>query len=355
MATITGTHDISTLLAAKTQTAVQFGMDTITEVLQADLAAHNAIMQDLLKELAERTTDRMRRAGTSINSEMIEVDEFGRAPTQKATPGQNVGFPLRKFDHPLGWTRRFLQVATPADLASGQLAAQKAHRKAFAREIRRGLYFATNYTFSDHLVDNLELPVKRLVNADSAAIPEGPNGETFDGTTHTHYRARVGTLAASDVDALVDDVIEHGHGGQIRIVIAAGDVTAMTGLTAGFTPLTPVHVHPGSASPITDVRLDPTRLTNRLVGYWRGSYEVWTKPWAIAGYWLAYDAADEAKPLALREDLVEGVTLHRAAEIDMYPLRAEYMTSMFGFGVWTRTNGAVLYTGATSWADPTIN
>lgn len=354
MATITGTHDISTLLAAKTQTVAQFGLDTVVEVLQNDLAAHNAIMQDLLTELATRTTDRMRRAGTSINGEMVEVDEFGRAPTQKATPGQNVGFPLRKFDYPIGWTRRFLQKATPADLATAQLSAQKAHRKAFGREIRRALYLATNYSFFDHLVDNLELPVKRLLNADSSSIPEGPNGEVFDGTTHTHYQARVGTLAASDVDALVQDVLEHGHGGNIRIVIAAGDVTAIAALTTGFTKLTPVHVHPGSASPVTDRRLDHTRADNRLVGYWNGSYEVWTKPWAVAGYWLAYDAAEEAKPLALREDLIEASALHRVAEIDMYPLRAEYMSSMFGFGVWTRTNGAVLYTGATSWADPTI-
>jgi hypothetical protein len=27
---------------------------------------------------------------------------------------------------------------------------------------------------------------------------------------------------------------------------------------------------------------------------------------------------------------------------------------MFGFGAWTRVNGAVLYTGNTSYADPTL-
>lgn len=351
----TGTYDISSLLAVRNQSVVEFGEDTVADVLRADLAAHNQIMRDALSELAERTTDSRRVAGTSVAGEMVEVDEYGRAPTQKAQPGQTVGFPLRKFDYAIGWTRRFLQRATPADLAAAQLAAQKAHRKAVARELRRALYLSSNYTFTDHLVDNTELAVKRLVNADGALIPDGPNGETFDGSTHTHYQARASSLAASDVDALVADVLEHGHGGQIRIVIAAGDAATMASLTAGFTPLTTPYVTPGSASPVTGQRLDVTRADNRLIGYWNGAYEVWTKPWAIPNYWLAYDASDAAKPLAMRVDTVQGSDLTMQAEIDMYPLRAEYMSAMFGFGVWTRTNGAVLYIGGTSWTDPTIS
>lgn len=355
MATVTGTHDISSLLAARHQTVASFGMDTVVEVLRRDMAAHNAIMRDALSDLADRTIDRQRLAGTSVSGEMVKVDEYGRAPTQKPKPGQTVGFPLDQYDFALGWTTRFLEKATPADLAAGQLAAQKAHRKAVARELRRSLYLSSNYTFYDYTVDNVELAVKRLVNADSAEIPEGPNGETFDGSTHTHYQARAGSLAASDVDALVKDVLEHGHGGQIKIVIAAGDAATMAGLTAGFTPLTGPAIVPATDADSTIRRLDVTRADNRLIGYWNGAYEVWTKPWAIANYWLAYDASDSAKPLAMRVDTVRGSDLRLQAEIEMYPLRAEYMSAMFGFGVWTRTNGAVLYIGDTSWTDPTIS
>ena len=355
MPTITGTHDISSLLAATHQSVAQFGEDTVIEVLRADLAAHNAVMADALSDLAARSTDRQRLAGTSMTGEMIEVDEFGRAPTQKATPGQTVGFPLRKFDYPIGWTTRFLQRATPADLAIAQLAAQKAHRKAVARELRRALYLASNYTFYDHLVDNVSLPVKRLVNADGAKIQDGPNGEAFDGSTHTHYQARVSTLAATDVDKLVEDVLEHGHGGQIKIVISAGDAATMANLTTGFTPLTGPAIVPATDADSTRVRLDATRADNRLIGYWNGAYEVWTKPWAISNYWLAYDASETAKPLVMRLDTVRGSDLRVESEIGMYPLLAEYMSSMFGFGVWTRTNGAVLYIGDTSWTDPSIS
>lgn len=354
MATLTGTHDVTSLLAAKHQSVAEFGEESVAQVLQADLAAHNLIVSDMLTDLAASTSDRQRISGTSIAGEMVETDEYGRAPTQKALPGQTVGFPLRLFQYAIGWTRTYLKVATPSDLAIGMQAAQKAHLQRLRREIQRALFLSANYTFTDHLIDNVALSVKRLVNADSALIPEGPNGETFDGSTHTHYNARASTLATSDVDALVSDVLEHGHGGQIKIVINTSNVSDITALS-GFTPLTAAFVTPGSADPLTAQRLDHTRANNRLIGYWAGAYEVWTKPWGISNYVLAYDASDGAKPLAFREreqGALRGLRI--AAEIDLYPLRAQYMEAEFGLGVWNRTNGAVLYTGGTSWTDPTI-
>lgn len=349
-----GTHDVSDLLAANNQTVAEFGEDSIAEVLQRDLDAHNQIVSDMLADLAVSTSDRQRISGTSVAGDMYETDEYGRAPTQKAAPGQTVGFPLRQFQYAIGWTRTYLKVATPADLAIGMQGAQKAHLRSLRREIQRALFLATNYTYSDHLIDNVELAVKRLVNADSALVPEGPNGEAFDGSTHTHYNARVGALAASDVDALVTDVLEHGHGGRIKIVISTSNTTDITALS-GFTPLMSPFVMPGSADARTAVTLDVTRADNRIIGYWNGAYEVWTKPWGIPNYFLAYDASDGRKPLAMRERAQTGLRgLRIAAEIDLYPLRAQYMESEFGLGVWNRTNGAILYTGGTSWTDPAI-
>jgi hypothetical protein len=46
--------------------------------------------------------------------------------------------------------------------------------------------------------------------------------------------------------------------------------------------------------------------------------------------------------------------LRIAAELDAYPLHAQYMEAEYGLGVWTRTNGAVLYVGNTTWADPSL-
>jgi hypothetical protein len=315
MANVVGTHDISTLLAARFQSPAAFGLSTIESVLAADIAAHNAIVQNMVGEIAEVTTDRQRIYGTSADGDMIEVDEFGRAPTQKSAPGATVGFPMRLFQFNLGWTDKFMKTATVADLAIKTQAAQKAHLRAIQREMKRAIYGSANYTWTDMLVDNVSLGVKRFVNADSAAIPNGPNGETYDGTSHTHYTANA-TLTAAALLACVNNGIEHGFGGAVHLV---------------------------------------SSLDNRAIGIFNGS-EVWVKPWAIANYALAYDAGATGKPLAFRQrDQTALQGLRIASQFDSYPLYAQFMEAEYGMGVWTRTNGAVLYFAGVSYTDPVIS
>lgn len=348
----TGTHDISTLLATRYQSAADYGQDKIAAVLAADVAAHNAIMMEMVSDICEVTTDRQRRYGTSISGEMVEVDEYGRAQTQVAKPGATVGFPLRLNQFAIGWTEKWMQTHTPADMAIATQNAQKAHMRAVVRDIKRALYGATNYTFYDHLVDNVELAVKRLVNADSANIPDGPNGETFDGSTHTHYNANA-TLTAAALQANVEDVIEHGHGSMVRLAIARADETAVRALS-GFTAYPdPRIIYRATDTPGQTV--DISRLDNRAIGIFNGA-EVWVKPWAIANYHFAWDAGATDKPLAFRQResaALQGLRI--AATLNTYPLVAQYMEVEYGIGVWTRTNGAILYSASGTWADPTIS
>ena len=74
---------------------------------------------------------------------------------------------------------------------------------------------------------------KRLVNADSQPIPNGPNGEVFDAATHTHYdwlNSTAPTEAA--LLAAINDVVEHGHGGQVRLNINQAAETAVRGMAS---------------------------------------------------------------------------------------------------------------------------
>lgn len=351
----TGTFDISSLLLVKHQSVVEYGEDTIARVLQADINAHNLVVSDMLGTLAQDTTDRQDLSGTSIGGEFVEIDEYGRVATQKEIPGTPVAYPMRKYGYGVGWTRDWLKQATPADLALRVQQIKKADLKNIRRQIQLSLFHATNYTFVDYLIDRYPLGVKRLANADGAEIPEGPYGEAFDGSTHTHYMARASTLAASDIDAVILNVTEHALTSKVVLVINQSNVAAIDAL-AGFTPLTGPYVNPGSASDTTVRRLDVTRSDNRLVGYWNGAYEVWTKPWAVANYVLAYDAASAVKPLKRRQRVQPGLRgLRLVADIDLYPLKAEYMEREFGFGVWNRTAAAILYIGGTTWTDPVIN
>jgi hypothetical protein len=197
MAQKTGTYDISTLLATTDQTAVQFGVDTIAQVLAEDNANFSAMVQDALGDIAVATTDRLRKAGTSVDAgDMMEADEYSRVPTQKAMPGAAVGFPLRKFQYALGWTREWERNRTPADFAIAQQSAQNANLRRVRYELQKALFTPTNYTFYDLNVDNMALSVKALINADSSTIQNGPNSESYDGATHTHYNASATLTAA---------------------------------------------------------------------------------------------------------------------------------------------------------------
>lgn len=352
MATQTGMNDISTLLAARFQSVAEFGMNTVQRILEADIAAHNQIVSEMVGEMAELTTDRQRIYGTSASGEMIEVDEYGRAPTQRPLPGSTVGFPLRAFQFPIGWTEKYMQTRTPADVAQAVLGAEKAHLRAIQREIKRAIYGAANYTYKDHLVDNVSLSVKRFVNADSAEIPDGPNGETFDGASHTHYNFNA-ALDAASLTANVTDVIEHGHGTGVRMAISRTNEAAVRALT-GFT----AYVDPRVVYRATDTparTLDISRLDNRAIGIYEGA-EVWVKPWAIANYAFVWDAGSDMKPLAFRQRSQEALQgLRIAATNSAYPLFAQFLEAEYGIGVWTRTNGAVLFFAGGSYTSPTIS
>lgn len=351
MAPKTGTYDISALLAVRFQSVADFGMDTIQQVLQADIAAHNVIVEEMVSGLCSITTDRQRIYGTSRNGEMVEVDEYGRGPTQRLVSGATVGFPLRLYQYALGWTRKYLEIATPADMAQMTLDAEKAHLRAVQTAIKKAAFLKTNYTFNDFLVDKVDLAVKRFVNADSAGIPEGPNGESFDGATHDHYLASA-TLTTGAATNLINTVVEHGHGSGVMIYINKADEAAWRALT-GFT----AYVDPRivfRASDTPGSTLDLSRLDNRAIGIY-GAAEIWVKPWVPAYYALCYASGDVNKPLVFRQRNSTGLQgLRIAAEISTFPLQAQYMESEYGAGVWTRTNGAVLYFNNAVWADPSL-
>jgi hypothetical protein len=349
----TGTYDLSSLLAQRFVSAAEFGLETIQQVLAADLAAHNLIMSQMLGELCDVTADLQRIYGTSSDGEMIEVDEYGRAPTQRALPGASVGFPLRLFQFNVGWTRKWFETKTPADMAIAVQSAEMAHKRAIEREIKRALFMSANYTFSDILDKKVDLYVKRLVNADSAKIPNGPNGETYDGATHTHYTFEAG-LTAANLKASIDTVVEHGFGNSVKTVISRTDEATVRALN-GFVAYTDARIVVASTATSTVAKLDTTRLDNRAIGVFEGS-EIWVKPWGVANYAFTYDAQSPAKTLAFRQraaGTLQGLRI--AAEIDTYPLQAQYMEAEFGVGVWTRTNGAIHYfNSGAAYADPTI-
>lgn len=351
-----GTLSALDTLYASQQSIESFGESRAFEAIETARNAHNAQFNEMLGDLLERTTDRQRMFGGVDTMDMDEVDEFGRGDAQKVTAGVTVGFPLRLFDRSVQWTRKFIQNSTPEELAVQFTAAQDAHIRRLHREIKRAIFTPTNSTFKDLLMpkkDQIDLSVKAFVNADSSPMPPSPTGDTFDASTHTHYLARVGTLAASDISGAIETVLEHYATGEARLYINRASESAVRGFTSNFTPYVDARIIPGSGLTVANGNLDTANLYNRAIGIF-DSAEVWVKSWIPAGYMFIF-VKGAPKPLALRERSAGGADLQLAADDEAYPLRARTLEAEFGVGVWNRTNGAVLYTGGTSYVAPTIN
>lgn len=349
-----GTNNTLDTLAASQQSIAAYGEDRAFEAIDAALMAHNEIMNSMKGDFIETSTDRQRRYGGADALTMDEVDEFGRGDAQKIAAGVTVGFPLRLFDITLQWTRKYFQNATGAELAAQFRAALDAHRKRNIREIKRAIFTPTNNaSYVDRLIDNVTLSLKALVNADSAAIPVGPNGETFNGATHTHYLARVGgSVAASDVIALLETVREHYATGQQYLYINRAQEAAIRAMTSNFTAYLDARIVGATNANQAQGNLSPANLYNRAIGIFDGA-EVWVKPWVPASYMFMW-IKGAPPPLVMRERNAGSSAMTLAAEDEAYPLRARTMESEFGVSVWTRTNGAVLFTGATSYSAPTL-
>lgn len=354
----TGTHTVADLLSITNQTAVDYGLEQIAETLRNDLAAYNAVVDAMLTDLAEPSTDRERIYGASADGEMLESDEYDRGVTVKAGAGSNVAFPLKKFVKDIGWTQDYMLQNTPAQIANTVLSIQGMHTRAVRRELQRAIFGATNYTIRDRFVANqVDLGVKRFVNADSASIPNGPNGETFNAATHTHYDFLDGASpTAAALKSLVDDVVEHGHGARVVINVNRTHEEAIRALTGFVAYVDPDIIVADNVNRLART-LDTTRLDNKPIGKIHGA-EVWLRSWVPAGYAFAYDAGSPMKPLVYRQHPVASIRgLRVVATLNDYPLYAEVMDSYFGFGVWHRTNGAILYfaTSASAYVEPTFS
>jgi hypothetical protein len=349
-----GTLSILDSLAASTaQTVAQIGEDRVFENIRAALEAHNALVEEALADFVDITEDRDRRYGGSDDNEMVEVDEFGRADAAKSGLGATVAFPLRRYQRSLQWTRDYFEITTGAEFAAQVDAVLKADAANMHRQIRRALFRPTNYTFTDHLINHAELPVKALINADSTEMPLGPNGETFNGATHTHYLATASFVVAN-LDSLIDTIIEHFGAGQPVVEFNQAQEATVRAFT-GFAPLVDTRiVQPTTGTyAMAPGGLDVVNIHNRMIGYYRGA-EIWIKTQRVpSGYALGW-MRGATQPLAMRRRNAARGALRLVADNESFPLRAQTREREFGIGVWNRVAAAVMYLGGGSYVEPTL-
>jgi hypothetical protein len=346
----TGTHTVADLLANRAisdQRVAQFGEENLVQPLQQALAAHNTAVTATMQDLATETEIRQETYGAGTGGDMKKANEFTRSATEKAARKGKVAYPFELFQDAVGFTEEYMLRATVRDLLEKELGARQRHLTRLRREIRRSLFSPTNEVFTDFLVDDLELTVRRLVNGDNEPIPTNDSGTTFNAATHTHYVATTavsGTGLETALKALIDDVAEHDHVDGLRLNIARENEAAVRALPS-FLPYVQQGVTAGTAEDRAN-GVAPNRINNRPIGIFHGA-EVWTRTWVPADYYHAYASGDRRKPLSYRVDPLPQLRgLRMAGTIALFPLRAQYYEARFGFGVRNRTNSAVLYANA---------
>lgn len=125
--------------------------------------------------------------------------------------------------------------------------------------------------------------VKAFVNADGAEMPVGPNGESFNPATHTHFLAST-AFAAANLDALIDTVIEHYGAGMPVVEINQAQEQAVKGFT-GFAAYLDARIIAAPNVQRADGQLDPVNFNNRAIGVYRGA-EIWVKSARIPANYL---------------------------------------------------------------------
>lgn len=363
-----GTHQLLDELKALDADNVfvsEYGEDDLFRHLQDYLDVHNTMVDEITGDFVEPTQRRIDRFGAGATSlQMVEVDEYGRADVQKAAvTGYDIGYPLRPYQIAVGWTKKYMDTHSPMDLAQTMIGALDADAKNIKYQILTALFRATNVTFIDRYVDMQDIPVKALINADSSAIPMDKYGNTFNGATHTHLTARVSTLAASDIVALINNVVEHDvNGGEVRLYINKAQLSSLQGFTTNFKEFQAPMLAPGGGSTADIVangqKSSPYTIDDKEVGIWDGYVRVFIKPWVPASYMIALVVGDQSRGPVIRLRTRAGNSgygnLRMVSQFEIYPLRAEHMEREFGVGVWNRLGAAVLYTGATTYAVPTL-
>jgi hypothetical protein len=355
MATAPGIYSISDLLLVKNASAAEFGVDHLAATIAAETSYTNNYINEMLSDLAQPTTNQIEVWGGNSATTMDEVDELGGSLPQKQSIGINAAAPLRRFTQKLGWTQKYFEIATPAEIATEYLSLRKGYLLQIQRQVKKAIFNNVRADFVDRLYNGVTLTnVYPFINADSTTLPDSPAGVTFDGSSHDHYLGE-GTLTHEFVQALVDTVLEHGNTRGVKLFIALADVEHYLAFDAGFTSLPDSATQTLLTQLVSGQTKDNNDLENRQIGYWSGGIPVFVKPFMIEHYHLCVATQMPEKALLYRQRPQASLQGWRVGSpLKEYPLVADYAEAEFGFAAFNRVMAAVYYDANATYAVPTI-
>lgn len=325
----------------------------LQRIVDTELAAHNARTQAMIGQYAARVPSRdgVDATGQSLTGSMTEVDEYGRARTQRPPQLGATYFPLRRYQFAAGFTADFFRKRTGADVVAVLENAQAAHRRELVKQIRDRIFSPFNYDFEDFLTDGKVFNVKAFYNNDGSVPPVSPNLTTFAGT-HNHYLGFT-ALDGAAMQAMINGVREHSDGAEVEVHISAIDEATVVALP-GFAVAQDVNVRVSVNQTVAVQTTDRSNLNSRYLGQYQGA-AVYVKAWIFDHYGLAVDVSDPALGIRHPDD-VQDEGLRPIGSIATFPLQSEYWGAEFGIGVRRRGGMVVAQFNSASagqYTDPT--
>jgi len=320
--------------------------DDITVAL-ADYNRNSGFLRSNLTTVV--TEEKIKEGLTQNQMQFQRATEYGRPDRQRIAQQEVERFiPLQDFSLGIGFTRKYLALATASQVALQVDEATRADQELIIRSTLQQLFRIENLGSGG--------VYKAFWNADGQVPPRFAD-TTFLGT-HTHFL----TSAALDLAAVTSmklKLVEHGYD-TVRELWINGAQEAAIRAIAGFVPVQDrdqrlvVQSNPANAANVPFAAVDPTQYIGAILGFRVRVYN-----WVPAGYVFAYDAANTGfrKPLAWREYPVaslRGLQLFNEDPGSSFPLINSFFARNFGLCALDRSNGVLLQVTGGAYATPVI-
>jgi hypothetical protein len=306
---------------------------------QDSLEDYNATSNGLVDLLTFRTTDKT----FSVLQGAYEFEDYAdyTLPDSQDLSYLELSIGIKDFDLRYAFTWARILESTQAELDGRHAAALQADTRLLLKQVIRAALTKEGLTLGG-------VTSPAFYNADGTVPPPVKN-QTFTGS-HNHYLASTtGTLQASDLDRIEDDLVHHGF---IQDIILMTNRTEMRTIQ-GFSSFVP------SAQLVHDIK-----FTNMVDAPYYGSYSrmaLLEEDWLPPGYLFAFSAQTgpngQANPIAFRESTnpaARGLILQRGTNPE-YPLADSFYYRKFGVGVRQRGNGVALQiTAGGTYTSPVI-
>jgi len=175
---------------------------------QATVALQNGERQAIIDFLTFDVTENIETVAQLSSAKFERASEYGEPRGIRQKPSSfSIGYDFGWYDLGARYTWQFLADASAGQVTAIHSAALDADNRLMFEVVLSALYNNANRTA---VIDNLEVPVKALYNADGT-VPPTYKTNVFDGT-HNHYLVSgAATIVSEDVDDLIEHLRHHGY------------------------------------------------------------------------------------------------------------------------------------------------